>query len=203
MKKVIVSQRVNYFSNRNELRDCLDSNFVQFFLKANIQIYPIPNSLINCYKNEFDTKDWIEYLKPDGIVLTGGNDISEFSHRDKMENFLLDFAKLNCLPLLGICKGMLSMGLHDGASIVKIDGHVGHNHKVSGSINGTVNSFHHYAINSCSKNYKVLARSEDGIIEAIVHNSLPWEGWMWHPERETIFNMEHLKRVQTLFSSYE
>ena len=63
------------------------------------------------------------------------------------------------------------------------------------------NSFHNFALSRCSENYRILAKSEDGVIEAIRHKSLPWEGWMWHPERETTFNYEDINRIKDLFNS--
>ena len=46
--------------------------------------------------------------------------------------------------------------------------------------------------------YEILAESEDGIIEAISHKKLPWEGWMWHPEREEQFVTNDKNRFITL-----
>ena len=57
--------------------------------------------------------------------------------------------------------------------------------------------------NSCPNDYHVLARSEDGEIEAIHHDKYPWEGWMWHPEREENFDERDLKKLincLTIFS---
>jgi putative glutamine amidotransferase len=45
----------------------------------------------------------------------------------------------------------------------------------------------------------VIARSEDGSIEAIRHTSLLWEGWMWHPEREETFASHDIRRLKMLF----
>jgi putative glutamine amidotransferase len=39
---------------------------------------------------------------------------------------------------------------------------------------------------------------KDGVIEAIRHEQFPWEGWMWHPEREEVFNMIDTLRMKRL-----
>ena len=44
-----------------------------------------------------------------------------------------------------------------------------------------------------------LAYSDDGEIEAIRHKTLPWEGWMWHPERNAPFAKEDLKNITRIF----
>ena len=43
-----------------------------------------------------------------------------------------------------------------------------------------------------------MAFAEDNSIEAIAHNHMPWEGWMWHPERESRFNSFELERFRSL-----
>ena len=54
---------------------------------------------------------------------------------------------------------------------------------------------------AAQKSFKIIAHSEDGNIEAIIHKDLSWEGWMWHPERDEEFselNKERLKKVMGL-----
>ena len=62
-----------------------------------------------------------------------------------------------------------------------------------------VNSYHAYSITECPKGFEILALSEDGEIEAIRHSSLPFEGWMWHPEREIKFSNNDIYRLKKLF----
>jgi putative glutamine amidotransferase len=107
--------------------------------------------------------------------------------RDFTERGLLEYARVNQLPLLGICRGMQVMGVHAKASLNSVSGHVGTRHRISGKMNGEVNSFHEKALASCPSDYRETGRSEDGVLEAIRHRNLPWEGWMWHPEREKAF----------------
>lgn len=201
MIKVIISQRVDFIESRNELRDQLSHDLIEMLSSLNILGYPIPNVL-----SEFSglkgplLDNWISQINPNGIILSGGNDVDEFEVRDKMEHLLLDYAKLNRIPVLGICKGMLSMGVYGGANIIKVDGHVRQNHRISGDIKKIVNSYHNFALENCPEFYQVMAFSEDGSIEAIKHESLPWQGWMWHPERYTEFCEDDVQRIRNLFA---
>jgi putative glutamine amidotransferase len=84
-------------------------------------------------------------------------------------------------------------------SLIGVSGHVRTRHQLAGEIRGEVNSYHGLALAECPPGYRVLARSEDGGIEAIRRNGLPWEGWMWHPERELPFAERDLMRLRNLF----
>ena len=46
-----------------------------------------------------------------------------------------------------------------------------------------VNSSHHQGIDIPGKGLRVAMRSEDGVIEAVAHDSLPVWSVQWHPER--------------------
>ncbi|AEP09343.1 putative glutamine amidotransferase class-I [Micavibrio aeruginosavorus ARL-13] len=83
---------------------------------------------------------------------------------------------------------MQMLNTYGGGTLKPVTGHVGARHHLDGDFKGRiVNSFHTYSIDNLSDSYLVLARSEDGEIEAIRHRTLPWDGWMWHPEREVDF----------------
>ena len=51
-----------------------------------------------------------------------------------------------------------------------------------------------------SKEFKITSTSSDGEIESIKHIYLPWEAWMWHPERNKNYNLKDIKRVKNLFN---
>ena len=78
--------------------------------------------------------------------------------------------------------------------------HVRTNHPIFGKIERTVNSYHTVSLSACPQDYSVLAHSADGEIEAIRHHLLPWEGWMWHPERESEFHIKDIIRTRKLFN---
>jgi putative glutamine amidotransferase len=133
------------------------------------------------------------------VVLSGGNDIGTCQERDLTESRLLDYAKTNRLPALGICRGMQMMGAWSGVKLKSVTGHVRTRHSLRGEVCANVNSFHDLALVDCPPDFVVIARSEDGSIEAIRHTSLLWEGWMWHPEREETFAAHDLGRLKMLF----
>ena len=62
-----------------------------------------------------------------------------------------------------------------------------------------VTCFHNFVLANCPKNFEVIARSKDNLIEAIKHKTQKCEAWMWHPERETRFNPNLIKRAKNLF----
>ena len=135
-------------------------------------------------------------------MLSGGNDIGAFPQRDATETYLLDWAARGRKPVLGICRGMQMMAVHGGGSLVPVTGHVRVYHDLDdgGSPAGwpcRVNSYHDFAIAESPPPYTVLARAADGTIEAFGHVDLPWEGWMWHPERDPV-RWQDIQRFLTL-----
>ena len=46
MNYVAVSQRIDFYFKRNEIRDALDQRIIQFLLKAGYLPVPVPNNLL-------------------------------------------------------------------------------------------------------------------------------------------------------------
>lgn len=195
MKPVVVSQRVEHLGERAERRDALDDRLVRWLADADFLVFPIPNVL----HLSDELPEWLKHVEPCGFVLSGGGDIGLDPHRDATETALLDFAQVRQLPVLGICRGMQLMGAHSGTGLKQVEGHVRSRHRLQGAVAGDANSFHSLALTQCPNGYEVIARSEDSEIEAIKHLTLPWEGWMWHPERETAFSARDVLRLRALF----
>lgn len=126
---------------------------------------------------------YCEQWEIDRLILSGGEDVGVSALRDQTELRLLEWAEARDLPVLGICRGMQLIAHRAGAGLIPVAAHVATTHAVSGDWTGVVNSFHRLAPAACPEDYRVMARAEDGSIEAIAHRSLRWEGWMWHPER--------------------
>lgn len=161
----------------------------------------IPNNLLT--NNVL--ADWLQLIQPQALIFSGGNDLGEYPERDATERYLLSWAESISVPALGICRGMQIMSSWAGAKLVPVDGHVRTHHQlqlndVSTDWPITVNSYHKWSVESCPQNFQIMAQAEDGAIEAIRHKHLPWEGWMWHPERELPVNPIDTMRMKRLFS---
>lgn len=148
----------------------------------------------------------------DLLVLPGGADVSPgrysekpgyilgkanpyFEHFDKV--MLPEYIKRG-VPIFGICRGLQTLNVHFGGSLHQhILNHptsaaddrpeVAHgvyemNHKNKSKPVFEVNSLHHQAINKLGIDIIPVLESEDNIIEAIRHSSLPISAVQWHPE---------------------
>jgi len=203
VKIVAVSQRVDHYPDRSETRDALDQRLIAFLLAAGFIPVPVPNGLHKFLpggrSNSEALAAWLAAVKPQAFVLSGGNDVGQCRERDLTESALLDHASQHQIPLLGICRGMQMMAHWSGTDLHPVHGHVRTRHCLAGEIAGEVNSYHGFSLATCPAGFEVLARSDDGEIEAIRHQSLPWEGWMWHPEREENFAARDVQRIKALF----
>ena len=205
-----VTQRVCEVESYHEWRDALDQRLIDWVVQADFVPVPIPNTIIDIdlsSNEQLILPNWLGTVKLDALLLSGGNDIGSVQRRDLTEQYLLSWAEKNRKPVLGICRGMQMMGVYTGTGLVEIDGHVKAHHKLrinssdSSLLPETVNSYHNLVLENCPDRFEVLARSEDGNLEAIKHKKLPWEGWMWHPEREEQFSEIDKKRFIKLMNS--
>ena len=87
-----------------------------------------------------------------------------------------------------------------GCELEQVQGHVAVHHMISGALGGLkVNSFHNQACYKVKDPLEVLARTQDGVIEAVRHKEKRILGTMWHPERENPFLSLDIQRLQRLF----
>ena len=131
-----------------------------------------------------------------GQPINGAMDIDEA--RDEYELSLFRRFFDAGRPILGICRGEQLINAALGGTLRQhIDGHS----RIEGadrihavrtddaqlrSLYGErfdVNSAHHQAIDRPGEGLRVIARSEDGTVEAVRHETRPVLAVQWHPER--------------------
>jgi putative glutamine amidotransferase len=171
----------------------------------------------------------------DGIIFSGGGDI-EPSHwgedphpeaygfdkeRDDFELQAIPKVVERDLPMLGICRGIQTVNVALGGSIVQdipdqlpganqhrqhIDGKMrdalshsvaikeGDNllYRINGGTEMETNSFHHQALNRIGDGLEVVATSPDGVVEAVWNPDMTFGlAVQWHPEMLAADHPEH------------
>ena len=193
MKRIGLTQRLATLKDRNERRECLDQAWSQ--LLAEIEMLAVPLS-----NRATDTETIVSELKLEGIILTGGNDLSHLPgamntapERDDFEHKLLDVCSERKIPVLGVCRGLQMIVTHYGGKVTPVKGHVATYHGLAVlrrdimplSDREKVNSFHNFGITkeNIASDLTVIATAPDGTIEAAAHRKFSQWGIMWHPER--------------------
>ena len=130
------------------------------------------------------------------------------SERDDFELPLTRAFLATGKPILGICRGIQLVNVAMGGSLVQDIPHfVGPTHhsqnaftaipthqvrlaedcrlaRVFQGVTVDVNSHHHQAVDRLAEGFRVVGRSEEGIVEVIEHEQHPYLiGVQWHPER--------------------
>ena len=162
--------------------DSFTYNLVQYFYEMSQEV--------EVHRNDAISVQEIKNKSPDYIVISPGpctpkeagisvEVIKEFSGK---------------VPILGVCLGHQSIGAAYGANIIKANEIMhGKLSKISHNGKGIFSSvekdflatrYHSLVIeeSSLSKEFDITARSEDGTIMAIQHNSEPITGIQFHPE---------------------
>lgn len=197
-KRIGITQRVMQHPSYAEVMDCLDTHWARLLVPLNILPVPLP-----LMAPEFVPELW-EALELDGLILSGGNTITEFAdntddsknlspERDEYEKALLQTAIAAEAPILGICRGLQLMNVYFGGSLEKSSGHSGTRHVVKVSAHSDryampdkVNSYHDCIVpaESLGDGLVALACDVDGNVEAFEHPKHKLLAIMWHPERE-------------------
>jgi len=194
-RRIGISMRIVQAAGYVEPRDALSQQWAGFMAQVLPEAHwlPIPN--LGGQKMATFCTQW----DLNGLILSGGDDIGHSPVRDESELALLDWAEQRHAPVLGICRGMQLMCLRAGVEVIPVQGHVRTRHVLSGERGGEVNSFHAWAPDRCPPGFRPLAHAPDGALEAVAHDTLRWEGWMWHPERETLVDKLDVQRLQRIF----
>lgn len=129
--------------------------------------------------------------------------------RDAMEFCALETALHHQVPVLGICRGAQLLNVALGGTLyqdigTERPGGLTHRqaepwgqrshsaqvvngsrlHAMVGADELFINSYHHQAIRDVAGSLEVVARAEDGMVEAVEGRDHPWlVGVQWHPER--------------------
>ena len=141
-----------------------------------------------------------------GILLTGG------FNKGSLDDYLIEYALKNNLPLLGICQGMQSMAIFK--SNLKLEEVSNHHQKdiyvheviltdsnlkkILGKDKIRVNSYHYQTVRD-SNYFSIVGRSNDGLIEVVENKNHPFQiGVQWHPERM----LEYDDDSNTIFQAF-
>ncbi len=127
-----------------------------------------------------------------------------FPGRDEAELKMLDAAFRRRVPILAICRGMQLLNVYQGGTLVQDladadhqlpdgDRHAVHVesgsglHRLVGTQSGDATSSHHQAIEEVGDGLRVVARHENGVVEALEWTTPMRKPWLaavqWHPER--------------------
>lgn len=196
MKTLLVSQRVEVIKSYGERRDCLDQSWCDFIHACGFLPVPVMN-------RETDINALADLASPAGILLTGGNDLASYGgdapERDETERRLIELGIAANIPVMGVCRGFQMIVDHFGGKLERVQGHVACRHQIDGLFAREVNSYHNLAARTVPENFEILARSDDGVIEAIQSREQRLMAIMWHPERETPYRQEDIDLFTQFF----
>ena len=162
--------------------DSFTYNLVQYFFEMDQEV--------EVYRNDEISLKEIESKAPDYLVISPGPCTP--NEAGVSVEAIKKFA--GSIPILGVCLGHQSIGSAFGAKIVHANkimhgklSKIHHNEKgIFGSIEQDFNATRYHSLiieeSSLSNEFEITARSEDGTIMAIQHNSLRITGIQFHPE---------------------
>lgn len=157
----------------------------------------------------------------DALVLTGSVKGDDYSRRVKFEHMLIKMAIDRGMPVLGFCHGHQCINMYFGGKVEKMPldrtPFIEHRSKQAPSVRHCfhmidvkpgsrlaeglgatrfkVNSSHGYSATKIGKGLVVTARADDGIVEAIEHETLPVTGFQFHPEAIFDLNPRYLRII--------
>ena len=143
------------------------------------------------------------------VMVGGGIKGQDYDRRCAYEDRIISLALKRGLPIVGICHGCQVINRHFGGTLAPVpaDGKIVHKDTVQFERTGErtehmievlqgrslmsdvfgagalkVNSSHKMRCMSAAPGFRVTAKAEDGVIEAIEHERLPIVGFQFHPE---------------------
>ena len=199
--RIGLSMRETKSQEYYEIRDSISRDWLKYFKEClpNCKIIFLPNL-------GSDITNYIEDWNLNGFILTGGEDIGFSETRDNTEKEVFEFSQKKSLPILGVCRGFQLIYKLMGGSIGKgndsfIKQHSPTRHQINFKNNiFTVNSYHCNFLDETTipKNINITSRCiVDNSIESYEGKNIL--GFMWHPERESIFSDFDLLEIKKLF----
>lgn len=174
-----------------EPRDALARDWTRLFESMGICPILIPSAAS-------DPVGWARELGAEGLLLTGGENVGTDEARDQTEARLLAWALDDCIPTVGVCRGLHVIHSALGGALEPVictEAHVATQHvleleddlaAVLGSARSerpVVNSFHGQRISGALPEIRVSAVAPDGTVELVAHTSAPVRAAQFHPER--------------------
>ena len=208
MKKILVTQRLFQNDTYYEVREGLDVEWGQLF--KSLQFLPIIAQI------NYDSALYFKEFDIDGILLTGGNDLSRLDDndlskkRDHFEKSLINQAIKLDIPVLGVCRGLQVITDYFGGDFIEVENQVATRHDLIVNSNSqfatelnqinNVNSFHNYGVTNLSEDLLVSATDTQNVIKAIEHKKHKVFGQMWHSERNSPFSKTEMNLITHFFS---
>ena len=198
--KIGVTTRIIYEDGIR--KQFVNQQYIDYVRKANLTPIILPM---------YDEIDEILDLC-DAFLVTGGEDLDSLWYNeerspmlgkfdiemDKHDKKVIEYALKTNKPLIGICRGLQSINVFLGGSLIqhiednshkKFEGgesfELVQNDSIFNKVynnNSKINSYHHQAIKVLAPNLIICGYS-NGMIEAITHKDKPIIAVQWHPEK--------------------
>lgn len=189
--RVAVTMRRSDAQGYDEPRDALARDWTALFERHGLCPILIPGAAR-------DPVRWARDLGAQALLLTGGESWRVDSARDATETALLEWARDDGAPVIGVCRGLHVVQVAFGGAVVPVDTaahHVAveHDLRVEEALATAlhlppadalrVNSYHELGVRQAAAELEPLAESGDGLVEILRHRQQPIVAVQCHPER--------------------
>ena len=200
---ILITQVVTYEKKKGFIFS-LSKDWIDYASKIGLNLIP--------YNYNFK-KSKLDKIKIDGLILSGGNDLSILKEnkanffRDSHELKILKYCLNNKIPILGICRGFQFISSYYKSKIYRCKKHVGTFHRInvmkSNYINSKklhINSFHNFCINQLFKKFNIISIYNDKSIEIAEYPEKKILCFMFHPERKNFTQRSIDKYILNFFN---
>lgn len=166
----------------------LIDNYDSFVFNIKTMLESLTKEEIKVARNDALNLDEIKAMKPDYIILSPG------PKHPKDSGVCLEILKARLeIPLLGICLGHQALGLSFNAKVKRLE-NIAHAKSSKTTLvkqselfkefpqSFNVMRYHSLEVLDLSEELEPLAYSEDGVLMAMQHKSLPYYSVQFHPE---------------------